>query len=63
MDININIFAQEDIKVASWFTNLSDLNPIEPCWGYEKDMLEDYNIRGITAEELEILKDWIRISL
>ena len=55
MDVNINIFKQ-GIEVASWPTDSPDLNPIEPCWGYEKDILKEYDIGGTTAEELQILK-------
>ena len=40
--------------------NLPDLNLIKLCWGYEKDMLEEYNIRGIMVKELQILKGWIK---
>ena len=53
MNINENIFKQHDIEVASWPTNSPDLNPIEPCWGYEKDMLEDYNIGDTTIKKLQ----------
>ena len=49
----------DSIEVAPWPTNSPDLNPIEPCWGYEKDMLEEYDIRGTMAKELQILKGWI----
>ena len=48
--------------MASWPTNSPDLNPIEPCWGYEKDMLEDYNIGDTTIKKLQQLKEWIRIE-
>ena len=43
--------------MALWPTNSPDLNPIEPCWGYEKDMLEGYNINGTIIEELQQLKE------
>ena len=53
MNINENIFKQHDIGVAFWPTNFLDLNPIKSCWGYEKDMLEDYNIDDIIIENAQ----------
>ena len=52
INVNTNIFKQESIKIALWPTNSLDLNPIEPYWVYEKDIFEEYDIRGTIAEKL-----------
>ncbi len=55
-----NFLAEEDIQLIDWPGNSPDLNPIENCWNYVKDKLEDRHTPNLKAL-IDNIKDlWCR---
>ncbi len=48
---------REDMQIhkVNWAPNSPDLNTIEPVWGYIKDSLVEYRIRGSSKAACDVL--------
>ena len=49
-------------EIINWPGNSPDLNPIENCWNWMKDQLQEINITSVPMLQEEIKKLWVQLT-
>ena len=56
----MNMLRNEQFEVVDWPGNSPDMNPIENCWNWMKDQLQDRDTGSVPKLIEEIKKLWVQ---